>query len=230
MRGEQEKICFERVKEQAIKKADTQLLSYWNIVNANSDYNAFPDFTFADGFIEHFQVSAANETRKGSAHNIAVNEFEQDYKEFLQSHSLKNESLDTRDMQIITHKMGSPNYSYKNFVNSFKRNFDKHKESLQKYNGEKAVGIFLIELVGSRITIMQNGQFKDFYRLGVDKELLEYIEKYSEYLRYIVFANSENYEFIDVQSIPALLQNIPTNLTFGVGRYMNTKLNLFIDL
>lgn len=41
MRGEQEKNCFEQIKKLAIKKADMQLLRYWNKAVANSDSNAF---------------------------------------------------------------------------------------------------------------------------------------------------------------------------------------------
>ncbi|MDY4895103.1 MAG: hypothetical protein SO532_04365 [Candidatus Borkfalkiaceae bacterium] len=238
MRGEQEKICFEQIKMVAIKKTDMQLLRYWNKAVANSDSNAFPDFIFPNGFIEHFQVSAANETKKGSAHNIAVNDFEQsnykafdqERKEFLQSPSRKNASIDTYDMKVITHEMASPEYSYDSFVRSFKKNFEKHIKSLQKYNGEKAIGIFLIELVGARVTVIQNGRFRVFFRLSIDKDLLEYINEFSGYLKYIVFANSEDYELLDIKNIPTLLQNIPTGLKFDAGRCKNIKLNLFIDI
>lgn len=238
MRGEQEKICFEQIKKVAIKKADMQLLCYWDKAVANSDSNAFPDFIFPNGFIEHFQVSAAKETKKGSAHNIAVNDFEQssnkafdqEREKFLQSPPRKNASIDTYDMKVITYEMASPEYSYDSFVRSFKKNFEKHLKSLQKYNGEKNIGIFLIELVGSGVTVMQNDQFKVFYRLSIDKDLLEYVNEFSEYLKYIVFANSEDYEFLDIKNIPTMLQNIPTGVTFSAGRCKNIKLNLFIDI
>ena len=238
MRGEQEKKCFEQIKKLAIKKADMQLLRYWNKAVANSDSNAFPDFIFPNGFIEHFQVSAANETKKGSAHNIAVNDFEQsnykvfeqERKEFLQSPLRKNASIDTYDMKVITHEMASPEYSYDSFVRSFKKNFEKHIKSLQKYNGEKAVGIFLIELVGARVTAIQNGRFRVLYCLAIDKDLLEYINEFSEHLKFIVVANSEDYELLDIKNIPTILQNIPMGLTFGAGRCKNIKLNLFIDI
>lgn len=238
MRGEQEKICFEQIKKVAIKKADMQLLCYWDKAVANSDSNAFPDFIFPNGFIEHFQVSAAKETKKGSAHNIAVNDFEQssnkafdqEREKFLQSPPRKNASIDTYDMKVITHEMASPEYSYDSFVRSFKKNFEKHLKSLQKYNGEKNIGIFLIELVGAGVTVMQNDQFKVFYRLSIDKDLLEYVNEFSEYLKYIVFANSEDYEFLDIKNIPTMLQNIPTGVTFSAGRCKNIKLNLFIDI
>lgn len=231
-------FALSKLKKIAIKKADMQLLHYWNKAVANSDSNAFPDFIFSNVFIEHFQVSAANETKKGSAHNIAVNDFEQsnikafdqERKEFLQSPPRKNASIDTYDLKVITHEMPSPEYSYDSFVRSFKKNFEKHLKSLQKYNGEKTIGIFLIELVGAGITVIQNGQFKDFYRLTIDKDLLEYINDFSEYLKYIIFANSEDYELLDIKNIPTILQNIPTGVTFGAGRCTKIKLNLFIDI
>lgn len=71
MRGEQEKKCFEQIKSQAYQEGDEHLLNLWNVAMLNVDCNAFPDFVLPDGFIEHFQVTAANETRKGSKHNIA---------------------------------------------------------------------------------------------------------------------------------------------------------------
>ena len=60
--------------------------------------------------------------------------------------------------------------------------------------------------------------------------LLEYINEFSGYLKYIVFANSEDYELLDIKNIPTLLQNIPTGLKFGAGRCKNIKLDLFIDI
>lgn len=237
MRGEKEKICFEQIKEQAINKADRRLLSYWNTAVANLDDNAFPDFVFSNGFIEHFQVSSANETKKGSEHNIEENRFkktsketfQKELKDFLQSPPRKDASADTCDTQILTQVMKSPDYSYNDFVCSFKRNFKKHIDSLRKYSGEKSVGIFLIELVGAKITILKNGAFRAFYRLAIDKEMLTFINGYSEYLRYIIFVNGDEYELLDIKTIPTILQNIPAGLTFGVGRHINTILTLFND-
>lgn len=81
MLHKQEKDCFERVKKLAKAKNDTRLLAILNKVTANSESNSFPDFMFDGGFIEHFQVSAANENKKGSKHNIAVSDFERKSKE-----------------------------------------------------------------------------------------------------------------------------------------------------
>lgn len=102
--------------------------------------------------------------------------------------------------------------------------------SLQKYTGDKTNGIFLIELVGANITVMQNGRFLKFYRLAIDQELLTYINQYTEYLKFIIFASADSYEILELNEIPKLLYNLPHGLTFGVGRFINEKLSLFIDI
>lgn len=238
MQRQQEKECFERVKKLAKDKNDTRLLSFLYKATANSESSLFPDFLFDGGFIEHFQVSAANENKKGSAHNIAVNDFERESKEtfeqekndFLQSPPRKNPVIGTYDLKVVTHEMACPEYSYESFVKSFKRNFEKHITSLQKYTGERSIGIFLIELVGANITVMQNGRFLEFYRLAIDRELLTYINQYADYLKFIIFASADSYELLELKEISKLLNNIPKGITFGVGRYINQELRLFIDI
>lgn len=204
MRGEQEKKCFEQIKSQAYQEGDEQLLNLWNVAMWNVDCNAFPDFVLPDGFIEHFQVTAANETRKGSKHNIAEKNFERDNKalfekeseEFLQLPPRKNAIISNYEMRVIVHDMLTPEYSYESFVHSFKRNFEKHIKYLQDYSGNKKNGVFLIELVGARLAIEQNGRFKEFYRLANDYSLLSYVYGYSNQVHYVVFADSDNYELI----------------------------------
>ena len=237
MQKQQEKECFEQVKKLAKDKKDTRLLSFLNKATENSGSSLFPDFLFDGGFIEHFQVSAANENKKGSAHNIAVNDFERESNEafekeknaFLQSPPRKNPIMGTCDVTIVKREMACPEYSYENFVKSFKRNFNKHIMSLQKYTGEKSIGIFLIKLAGTNLTIIQNNCFRAFYRLAVDRELLTYINQYAGYLKFIIFINADRYEILELNEIPKLLSNIPQGLTFGVSRYRNQKLDLSID-
>lgn len=237
MQKQQEKDCFEQVRKLAKDKNDTRLLSFLNKVTANPESSQFPDFLFDGGFIEHFQVSAANENKKGSAHNIAVNDFEresnaafeQERNAFLQSPPRKNPIMGTCDVTIVKREMACPEYSYENFVKSFKRNFNKHIMSLQKYTGEKSIGIFLIKLAGTNLTIIQNNCFRAFYRLAVDRGLLTYINQYAGYLKFIIFTSTDRYEILELNEIPKLLSNIPQGLTFGVGRCINQKLDLSID-
>lgn len=43
-------------------------------------------------------------------------------------------------------------------------------------------------------------------------------------------ADGDDYELIATKNIPTALRHIPQNIHCGVGRYLNIKLNLFIDL
>lgn len=101
---------------------------------------------------------------------------------------------------------------------------------MQEYNGDKTNGVFLIEPVGARITVEQNGRFKESYRLTRDYNLLSYIYSFYEQVRYVVFADNDDYELIETKNIPTILQYIPQNISYGVGRYLNIHLNLFIDV
>lgn len=236
-RGNQEQKCFDLVYKLAVKKNDEKLLPYWNLAKPNPDSNAFPDFIFQNGFIEHFQVSAAQEGKKGSAHNRVQSNFERENKKafdraqnnFLQSPPRENAAISTCDLTVLTHEMPCPEYSYDNFIYSFKRNLKHHMLSLKKYEGNKSVGIFLIELVGARITVKENGKFKKFYSLQDDCDALDCLQRTSKELRYIVFANNDGYELIDTREVPALRKNIHKGLSFNVGRYKNIALNLLID-
>lgn len=77
---------------------------------------------------------------------------------------------------------------------------------------------------------MRNNCFRAFYRLAVDQELLTYINQYAEYLKFIIFASPNSYEILELNEIPKLLDNLPHGLTFGVGKFINEKLSLFIDI
>ena len=77
---------------------------------------------------------------------------------------------------------------------------------------------------------MQYGRFLKFYRLAIDQELLTYINQYTEHLKFIIFASADSYELLELKEIPKLLNTIPQGITFGVGRFINEKLSLFIDI
>ena len=146
-----EENCLNNFKKYILSN-NNFFLSYFLSLKENPEKSQFPDFLFDGGFIEHFQVSAANENKKGSAYNIALNRFEKSRKlafekektEFLQSPPRNNKLKDTYDIKVVSHEMESPQYSYHGFVQSFKRNFEKHIKSLQKYAGEKEIGILSV--------------------------------------------------------------------------------------
>lgn len=73
-RGEREQECLYQVRE--ILRTKVCFLCVEKIEDIVSDImsakpnrhaNDFPDFVFEGGFIEHFQVTAAKETTKGSS-------------------------------------------------------------------------------------------------------------------------------------------------------------------
>lgn len=78
MRGLTEIKCLNKVIESI--KHDTAYFCCYdkqeiinivvNIDQSQKDDSRFPDFTFANGFIEHFQISGKKENSKGSEYNI----------------------------------------------------------------------------------------------------------------------------------------------------------------
>lgn len=98
-----ELACLNKVKDSYInhnameKEFDNSdyltMKSILNSARQNKNHNDFPDFFFDGGIIEHFEVTASDETRKGSQYKIddarcqreADKHFKQLDKEFIES-------------------------------------------------------------------------------------------------------------------------------------------------
>lgn len=246
MRGEAEKECLKHLKisildPDAVGKQRMNC-NYWckgfdNINNAvfsarlNSDLNRFPDFLFKGGFIEHFIVTAAKETKKGSKYKEkeAIIDrnwerlYEMEKEEFLKS------SFVPRQMTIITKREKMLEFSYENYKKSFHKNWENHIDSLKKYSGAKDMGIFLVEYQGALLKKMVNGNFKGFYHLHMDKEMLAYIYRWKEFLKYLIFVDGQHYEMISFDEIPSLIKNIPKGIIFDPGVLKKGRINIFFD-
>lgn len=228
-RGEKELECINILKNIILRCESVSRYLY--LAKSNPKPSEFPDFIFNDGFIEHFQVSSSKETKKGSDFNITENdfnkamedEFDKNKKEWLDSDFQNN------TMRVTTYKNVIDNGSYEFFVKSFTKNFDKHIASLKNNNGEKSIGIFLVEFLGGKITICQKGIFKEFYKLSYDKDLLEYIYKFKNELKYVIFTDNEHYDVVEVKNIPDIIKSIPKEITFGVGRFTTITTTLFYE-
>ena len=109
-------------------------------------------------------------------------------------------------------------------------NFEKHIESLDKYDGDKSVGIFLLEHKGARITALRHGELPCKYLIKVDKDLLSYLNGFTDKLKYLIYLCYDSCEVIDFSKIPKMLQNIPTGISFSVGRYISQNINFLLDL
>ena len=238
-RGQQEFLCLQAVKK--FVPTNHAVRSFIDNAIPNDKPDEFPDFIFASGFIEHFQVTSAKETKKGDKHRISEfifdkesqKEFEKKKQEFLYSKPFPG----TFSSQAL--EMKSPEYSYDCFVESFKQNFEHHIRSLDKYDGDKTVGIFLIEHTGARITVVRNGSNAQIYKIEYDKELLSYINCFGDKLRYLIcfwgdtqgdLKGEMSCEIIEMSKIPELLKNVSQDVSFGVGRCRSLKLNVFLDI
>lgn len=77
------------------------------------------------------------------------------------------------------------------------------------------------------------------YKIKYDKDLLTYLCNFKDKLKYIIYYwgdtqgdlnGDRSCEIIEMRNIPEILKNVSQDISFGVGRYKNLKLNLFIDL
>lgn len=238
-RGQQEFLCLEAIKKYIPITHSVR----WCVDNAtpNDKPNEFPDFIFAGGFIEHFQVTSARETKKGDKHRITESKFEKESQ--IELEKKKQEFLSSKPipgtLSLQRLEMNSPEYGYDYFVESFKRNFEHHIGSLDKYDGEKSVGVFLLEYTGARITVLRNGNPTRLYKIEHDKDVLSYLCDFVDKLKYLICfwgdtvgdINGEmSCEIIETSKLPELLKNAPRDVSFGVGRVRNQKISLFWDL
>lgn len=244
MRGEKEQECLKRAKQiivygsavsaQVLIIDKTDLMKIQRVlaqVVANKESNNFPDFVFERGLVEHFQVSSAKETKKGSEFNKADDDFRKDCQE--KHEQAKKDWLVTlisNKMKTDVYEMEQIDCSFENFVKSFKKNFENHLKSLKLYEGSKNISVFLIELVGVGIFMKFNNGVTQLYALSADKEMLLYLQQYKEQVHFIIFVNGSDYEILNLNKIDKLLPRCPENVDFEAGRLHNQQVNLFTDI
>ena len=117
MRGEKELLCLTQIQKslQGIPQEQEMICTLCtqnqetvrNIISAkpNPQSSLFPDFIFDGGFIEHFEITAAKETKKGSELRRESSEFEQycdtQFQEF------KKEIDNLQPSTIVSKKLGT---------------------------------------------------------------------------------------------------------------------------
>ena len=237
-----ELICLNSVKDsfinhRGIKKVfdNSDYLTMELILGSahqNENHNDFPDFFFGGGIIEHFEVTASDETRKGSQYKIDDaycqrendKHFKQLDKEFIES--LYHPGTMTTQTVEDTHEC----FSYESFVKSFKRNAEHHLDSLKKSKYTNQIVVFLIEQQGASLGVYLNNKFNRFYMLSEDKNILEYIKETLTNVDYIIFIATDRYEVIDLSKIDVLIQRAKIGLDIRGGRQKNVSLKLYIDI
>lgn len=223
MRGEVEQYCFDLINNNlnkdiyfAMSYEDEYIVKRaFADAEPNPRASEFPDFIFAEGFIEHFQVTSSLENRKGSTMEREKNDINRDFRnrvkkstEGLPNNQITIQSVDTPPFWHKTH-------TYENFVNSFKTNFEHHIESLKKYSGTKKYCIFMIEYSDSVLCInkkyakdlMLDVSYGDLlkrenptYRLSRDIDLLRYVYEKRNLIDYVIFVNNDRFHgvFVDI--------------------------------
>ena len=200
----------------------------------NDKASEFPDFIFNNGFIEHFQITSSKENKKGAKQIIDEKNFERKTEQMQERFIKQCEETPSFDkVRSCTSSMQNPEHSYEYLCRSIETNFKNHLMSLDKYNGNKEVGIFLIENPEFALSMVEN-IFEDYpddishgdlreqqtlrcYRLSRDKKRLNYLYAFKDRIKYIFYCYTDNaikkYEIIKLDSIPYLLKLLPWDFT-----------------
>ena len=138
---EQELCCFKRVKKCIMNGALLEglsaddhclLIAIFGGVKPNLKQSEFPDFVSEQGMIEHFQVTSTLENSKGSQFQKVANGFEKECEKIISS--LETTPADFSapiTLNVTSMEMVCPEASYENFVQSFKKNWERHIKSRQ---------------------------------------------------------------------------------------------------
>ena len=247
MRGKKEQKCLDFVKTH-LKHENYHGFSKFEIekfrkclesAQANPQSNSFPDFVFENGFIEHFQITSGKVTRKGSKHLELFNKYQNENRETLYS------NINNKDFSPIYFTMNYPNHSYKYLENSFRKSWESHILSANKYSGKKQIGIFMIEYQDSCIEMRENifaeskenicyGNIRkpiiiENYSLCHDKNILNFINTYCENIKYVIYVFDKGIEVINVCNIPELIKLLPWDFCIA-GAIGKIRVDTFIPI
>ena len=251
MVGEKEQRCLNTVIRSL--KSEGSLKKYFGLLKddideindilktaeSNEKLSEFPDFVFKNGFIEHFQITSSKTNKDGAKQLEELSRFKNKVEKATQRLEEEwNDNPDCNKIRSESWAMKYPEHSYKYLCKSFKRNWENHIASYNKYKGNKQIGIFMVEYSDLVLTMyenvytdwincMTNGDFREpekvkFYRLTRDKNLLEYIYSFKEDIKYVFFVYGKDCEIIKLESIPYLLKLMPWEYT--IAPYIGTTL------
>lgn len=201
-----------------------EILNAIRTAKENINSSEFPDFLLENGFIEHFQITASKENRKGSAEKIDLAMFnkkiENEVNEFYTYCDETPSYNQVRSKEWVRDNL--PEYSYENLKFSFISNFEKHIKSLIKFEGNKNLPIFLIENDEVNLEMIENSNTEmdpmksslvrqeHFirYMLSRDKNILNYIYGFKDKIKYVIYYFEEDFEIIKVKNIPSICEHL----------------------
>lgn len=211
------------------------------LVKPNSAPSEFPDFTSDRGFVEHFQVSSSEITKRAGA--LHKKEYAESQKVANQKErqlmDKMNEHPESGKIETLTQVFTYPRHSYEYFCTSFKKAWEHHAESLAQYGGCKDIAVFMVEYQEhtlhmredfSELKLKEKFSYGDllkderysYYRLSRDKNLLNYIYGYKGKIDYVVMVTDDELpEIIKVENIPELLKLNPHGFLIESAMYMS---------
>lgn len=209
----------------------------------------FPDFIFEKGFIEHFEITSSNETRKGSTKKIDQFLFNKDIIPKIEEFNRSCDNMEVGETRSESWSKKDVSHSYENLTKSFKNNLTKHIGSADNYSGKKDFKIYLVEYGDFGIEMCEDiDSNPDYfaknkrkpehcwnYRLSKDKNMLKYIYDYKDNIDYIIMNYHDYCEIIKVASIPLTIKYLPYDYVI-IGRenyirrsQINTKVGINIS-
>ena len=201
----------------------------------NPNLNDFPDFVSDKGIIEHFQVTSSQTSRRGgSEHQRKHAEFQKkvDAEEATLIEKMQ-QSPSPYEVQSVKHGFQYPQHSYQDFCESFKKCWEHHASRIDTYKGNKDTTIFMIEYLDGALHMCENFTVSDlkkdafwgdmlrqekyaYYRLSLDKELLNYIYTFKNKVDYVVLVTDiAAPEGIRLDTIPDLIKLNPNGFTIA---------------
>ncbi|MDO4289806.1 MAG: hypothetical protein Q4C41_01060 [Eggerthellaceae bacterium] len=195
----------------------------------NADPSSFPDFISGDTVLEHFEITATIEGRKGS-------QFKRKHEPFMGSMRKGLGNLSVEDNpRAISRAFPYPNQQHVSLLDSLERNLSKHAESLRAFRVKHAIskaifviehreyGLAMIEDVFGEIGSgrifgdMREQQKFSSYRMSRDADALSILADYAAEIDVVVFVGVENIEFIKVAEIPDMLKLMPWPFVIAAG-------------
>ena len=207
-RSTQEKQCLDFVvnKMRTLDISDF-LKAKLSEVYENQDYSLFPDFLFSSGFIEHFQITASKENKKGSAYR-------------------KKEAEHKRNLDMasigVSESFVTPHSAHNNIKESLKRNWESHIRHMDEYlikTPDVTTRIFMIEHTEMTLEMAENVYaYEDdfsipqrhfsYYSLSHDVEMLDYIYSFKDKIDYVIYRHSDGIEVIELSRIPTMKKSL----------------------
>lgn len=240
--GETERHCLDIVKEildfsicYACSYEESELISeLFRTAVANPNASQFPDFICDGGFIEHFEITSSHSNRNGSFMKRELHKLDKEAKEKETAFKAEMNETPCFEGKSISTDTWHSTHSYDEFSMSFKRSWENHIDSLNKYTGNQSIGIFMIQYCDSALKmgykypdIKMGLHYGDLlerlqspsYRLTCDSNLLEYIYQFNEHIKYVAFVNQDCFhgnrcEIISVENIPEIIKIVKEKYEF----------------